>query len=203
MNTARAGMVALLVVLVLAGAAWLGRGTLFELFSDAPAPVEVSPQAAAAAEAKLERLRSDQEEVSLTEVEVTSLLRYRSDDLTRSTLRQASVRFGDDTLRITGYVPTDRLPSHPELDRVRPLLPDSAEIDLIAELRPLDSGRIAVNVRSVEFAGLPVPERYYGQVLERLGREDEPGLPETALAVRLPAGVRGVQIRSGRLILVP
>jgi hypothetical protein len=104
---------------------------------------------------------------------------------------------------LSGSVPTDRLPSHPQLEQVRPLLPDTSRFQIVGHVRPLGEGRAALEVAEVEFAGLPVPERFFPELLRRIGRRDEPGLAETALAVSLPQGVGSARVERGLLILSP
>ncbi|HEX6926388.1 MAG TPA: hypothetical protein VF167_13285 [Longimicrobiaceae bacterium] len=193
---------ALLVLLLLVGgAAWLYRDSL--PFLGDSEPVEVSPEAAEQAAEKLERLRSEGEEIRLNSVEVSSLLRYRGSEWTPTVIRDPDVRMSGDTLVVAATIPTERIPSHPDLDRVRGLLPDSGRVELEGSLRMLDDGRVALAVEQVEFAGIPIPERYYAPMLERLGRSDEPGLAPDEMALTLPEGVSEVRVEEGYLILVP
>jgi hypothetical protein len=45
---------------------------------------------------------------------------------------------------------------------------------------------MAVDIGQVTFAGIPIPARYYPDVLQRFGRSDEPGLAPTAIGITLP-----------------
>lgn len=205
MKRGTAAVAALLVVVGAVGAlGWWYRGDLWRLWQGEPAaPTEVSQEAADLAEGKLARLRSEGEEVSLSSVELSSLLRFRAPVWASNTVGDPAVALSGDTVVVSGVVPTDRLPSHPELDRVRGLLPDSSRFEIVGHVRPLDDGRAALEVAEVEFAGLPIPARYYPDVLRRIGRRDEPGLSPTALAVRLPEGVGSARVAGGLLILTP
>ena len=186
-----------LVLLLLAGAGWwMLRGRQSE-------PVEVSEEAAAAAEGKLERLRAEGEPARLSEVELSSLLRFRSPAWFSERVGEPSVELDGDTVRVGGTIATSELPSHPDLDRVRVLLPDSSDVDVVGRLEALPSGRAALDIDRVEFAGIPIPERYYPDVLARFGRQEEPGLGPHAIAVPLPAGVGSVRAEGGYLILTP
>jgi hypothetical protein len=53
----------------------------------------------------------------------------------------------------------------------------------------------------VEFAGVPIPPRYYPVILERLGRKDEPGLDPSAIGFHLPPQVAGARLSDGYLVL--
>lgn len=199
----RFALAALVLVLALLVAGWWFRDEIVGALMGTPEPVEVSPEAAESAEAKLRQLREGGEEARLSEVELSSLLRYRSPDWAAGTIRDPSVRMSGEDVTVTGIVPTDRLPSHPDLDAVRGFLPDSAGIEVTGRVVPMHDGRAAFEIRSVEFAGLPIPERYYSDVLARVGRRDEPGLAPNAVAVRLPPAVSGVRVEGGYLILTP
>ena len=186
-------------LLVLVGLGWcisdrLERGAV---------PVEVSPEAAASAEEKLERLRSEGEEVRLSGVELSSLFRYRGPVWAVNGVEEPGVAMHGDTLVLSGTVATERLPSHPELDRIRGLLPESSRIEITGQVAPLQTGRVALNIAQVQFAGIPIPSRYYPDVLERIGRREEPGLQPTALALQLPEGVSSARVEGGHLVLTP
>jgi hypothetical protein len=192
----------LLVVLLLAGgAAWWFRDSI--PFLDRDERVEVSPEAAAEAEAKLARMRSDGQPVRLSSVELSSLLRYRGAEWSPAALRDPEVLMSGDTLTVSAIIPTDNLPSHPDLDRVRSLLPDSARVEVAGSVRSLGSGRAALAVREVEFAGIPIPERYYPPMLERIGRREEADLGAAEMALPLPPGVSEARVEDGFLLLIP
>lgn len=195
-----AGSVVLLLALLAAG--WWFRHDIVGALLGPPEPVEVSPEVADAAEAKLRRLEQG-EEARLSSIELSSLLRYRAQDWSAGALRDPGVRMSGEDVTITGIVPTDRLPSHPDLNAVRAFLPDSAAIKVHGRVAGIGGGRAAFEIRSVEFAGLPIPERYFSDVLERVGRLDEPGLAPHAVALRLPPAVSAVRVEDGYLILTP
>lgn len=192
----------LLVLLLLAGgAAWYFRDSL--PFLGGAEPMEVSPEAAADAREKLALLRTGGEPVRLSSVELSSLLRYDGAEWTPPGLSDPEIRMSGDTMVVSAIIPTDRIPSHPDLDRVRSLLPDSARVEVAGSVRSLEANRAALTVRQVEFAGIPIPERYYPPMLERIGRGDEQGLAATEMALPLPPGVSEVRVEDGYLLLIP
>lgn len=191
--------VLLLVVLALLAVGWW----LSDRVDRERIPVEVSVEAADEAERKIERVRSEGEEVQLSGVELSSLFRYRAPVWAVGGVDDADVEMHGDTLVLSGRVATDRLPSHPDLDRIRGLLPESSRVEITGQVRPLRDGSAALNIAQVEFAGIPIPSRYYPEVLDRIGRQPEPGLEPTALALRLPEGVSAARVEGGRLILTP
>jgi hypothetical protein len=193
-------MVGVLALVLLVAGGWMMRDRL--LGRGDTAHVEVSPEAAAAAEEKLRRLTENGEEVRLTGVEFTSLVRYRYGGLVDA-LSDPSVSFAGDTVVLAGRLAAEHLPRVEELDRIRMLLPDTTAVTIQGRLEPLDAGRAAFEVRSVEVARIPVPARFYPPVLERIGRRDEAGLSATAVALRLPPGATSARVEQGHLVLTP
>lgn len=199
------GCFAAAVVVLLLGVAlaWVFRDSLLQLVHRPIEYTEVSPEAASAAEAKLERLRDEGDTVRLSEVELASLLRYRVAEQYPDLLQNPSAAMSGDTLRIGGRIPTERLPELGELEPVRAFLPDTTRIDIAGRLLTHEPGRAAIEIEEVAIAGIPIPQRYYASVLDRLGRRDEPGLAENALAFPLPSGVSAAWVEQGLLVLVP
>jgi hypothetical protein len=160
----------------------------------------ISPEAAAAAEEKLRRLGAG-EEVRLTDSEVNSLFRYRPEVWSLGGMKSPMVRMRGDTLWLSGAVDPEYLPPHPALDAVRMILPDTVRVDLAGTVAPFNERNAAVEVGSVEIAGMPFPARYFPEIIARLGFPEQPGLPERAVALPLPAGIRSARVADGELIL--
>lgn len=195
---ALAGMVAL--ILVLAGGAWWWMQSQ----DSVPDAAGVSPETAAVAEGKLRTLEDGSgDSVTLSAPEVTSLIRYRAPAWVRNTVVAPAVQLEGDTVRMTGLLPTDRLPSDPQIDQMRMLLPDSARLDVVGVVFVLAGGETALELVDVQLAGIPIPARYYPEILRRLNQPDTPGLPEDAVLLPLPEGVSSVRVRDGELILIP
>lgn len=192
----------LLVVLLLIGGAALWFSDSLPFFGQREA-VNVSPEAAADAQAKLAQLNAGPDEVRLNSVEVTSLLRYGDEDWTPRSIRDPEVNMRGDTVIVSALIPTSGIPSHPDLDRVRAFLPDTARIEVEGSVRMVDTGRAALAVREVEFASIPIPERYYPPMLEQLGRGAAPGLAAIEMPLPLPRGVSQVRVEDGYLVLTP
>lgn len=192
-------LVGLVLILLVAVAAWF-YGTRFGAAAE---PTEVSPEAATSAEAKLERLREKREAVRLSGVELTSLFRYRYPHALPGVVGTPSVAFSGDTVRLTGQLATDQLPDVKEVNAVRDLLPDTTPVVVTGQLAPLADRRAAFQVAGVQVAGIPIPNRIYGSVLERLGRREEPGLAANAIAFPLPPGVADARVEDGHLVLTP
>jgi hypothetical protein len=193
----------LLLLLVLGTGAWVFRDALLGGWTRNVVYTEVSEEAAAAAEAKLERLRTHGDTIRLSDVELASLLRFRVAAQYPDLLQNPSAAMSGDTLRVGARFPTERLPDLQELERVRPFFPDTTRIDVAGRLRERGPGRAALEIDEVAVAGIPIPQRYYPSVLERLGRRDEPGLPANAMAFGLPQGVGSAWVEDGFLVLTP
>jgi hypothetical protein len=194
-------VVALLAVVALIVIGFVYRDRLLARWAGSSEATAASPEVAAAAQAKLERLSVGGDSVRLSGVEITSLLRYRAPAAALEMVHDPSVEMAGDTLRLTGMIPTDRLPADPNLDKIRPLLPDTAKVVVRGTLEPRGPGETALRLQGVEFAGVPIPARYYGAILRKLGRDDEPGLDPAAVGLHLPDRVTGARISDGFLIL--
>lgn len=163
----------------------------------------VSPEAAAEAEAKLDRLRASGDTARLSAAEFTSYLRYRYDDRLGGQIETPAIAFSGDTVTLQGRIPTNRLPSTREVEAVRFMLPDTADVRVTGAVRTLGPGRAAVRVDAVSFARVPVPENVYPDALKRFGRRDEPGLAPNEYAFPLPPGVGSAAVEEGVLVLAP
>jgi hypothetical protein len=200
------GCLSLLVVLAaLAAAGWYFRDRIpWPWKPKHEEPVAVSEAAARSAEEKLDRLRRGRDTVHLSEIELTSLLRYRvQGQLADGALKQPEVHLSGDTVRLSARLSVDRLPDVPELRRVRSFLPDTADVDVRGRLRTVSNGRVALQVTKASFARFPIPHEWEGQLLKRLGKRDEPGMAQDEFPIRLPPGVSGARVEGGQLVLSP
>lgn len=198
-------MLALLVVI--AGLAWLYRDRIVEAWHQARGlrdePLVPSEALADAAAARIDSLTSGHlERVAFSEVELQSMLRYRYAGIMPGFVDSARVQLDGDQVRLSGRVPLDRLPSGGALGDVAAVLPDTSEITLSGTMLPLRAGRVAFGVNQVSAARIPLPRRIIPSALRRLGRISEPGLPEDAIALRLPRGVNSAYIRNDSLVLI-
>jgi hypothetical protein len=153
-----------------------------------------TPELAAAAERKLQSLSDGRtRSVALTQVELQSLLLYRYRGLFPAFLDSPTVELHEDQIRLRAKMPVDKLPNVDGLGDVAAILPDTTELRLDGKLLPLDSGRIGFGIDEVSASRVPLPRRLVQRALRRLGRVDEAGLPQDAVAVPLPPGVAAAQ----------
>ncbi len=203
MRSRRGCLTALVLLLLLGAGAWWFRAGLLRLVRPAPDPIEISPLAAERAAGKLERLRSGGQPATLSDVEISSLVRYKLQGWVPRELAEPEIGMSGDTLRLIGRVAGDRLPVMEGLDEVRAMLPDTARVVVQGRLQPLRGGRAAFEVLGVDVAGIPLPRRYYPEVLQRIGRRDEAGVAPNAVGFALPDGVFAARVANGQLILEP
>lgn len=196
-----AGKLILLVLLaLLAGGLWFFRGLIPGPWQRQPVMTEVSPEAADAAERKLERLRQTGDTVHLSGVEFTSYLRYRMAGRFAPEIELPAVNFEGEEVRVSGRYPKDRIPAR-EMGRAAEFLPDTADVAVNGTLRTLAPGRAALKVGSASFARIPVPRDRLNALIRRVRGLDEPGLGADEVAFQLPPGVGTARVENGSLVL--
>jgi hypothetical protein len=199
-----------LVLVVLAGlglGVWAYRERLRTAWHDIRGIREsglvATPELAAAADAKLEALRAGATvRVALSAIELQSLLEFRYPGVLPAALGEPRLEFTGDRIRLRARVPIDKLPNVEGLGEVAAFLPDTTELTVTGRLLPLVEGRVAFAVDDVSAQRFPLPRRLVPGVLDRLGRRDEPGLPDDAMAVPLPPGIANAYVRRDSLVLL-
>jgi hypothetical protein len=200
-------LVVLAVLIAVLAAAWLQRERLVTAWHDlrgtAVQPQRPSPELAAIAEEKIDRLRAgDTDRAVLSSVELESLLLFRYNGVLPGVLHTPAVELDGDRLRLRARVPLDMLPHVDGWAEVAAFLPDTTELAVTGRLLPLDGGRVAFAVDQVSASRVPLPARMVPPALTRLGRGDEPGLPPDAMALPLPPGMTAAYIRRDSLVLL-
>lgn len=201
------GLVPLVLLGVLLGVAWTQRAWLVERWQEfraaGDAEVVATEALALQAEAKLADLEAGRTDaVALGQGELQSLLVFRHSGLLPAFVDSPTVELDGDQLKVRASVPVDRLPSLGELGEAAAFLPDTTEVEVVGKLLPLDDGRVALAVDEVSAARIPLPARMVPAALRRLGRTDEHGLPQDALALPLPRGAAAAYIRGDSLHLL-
>lgn len=201
---------ALLLLAVLAAGLWLYRDRLTALLPEEVQPeaaeearIRATPELADRAQAKLASLRdSGADRIALSSAELESLLAFEYQGLIPAFVDSPRVDLEGERFRLSGRLPTERLPAREALGAAADLLPDTVPVALSGRLFPLDDRRASLVVEGLRVADLPLPRRVVPAVLERLGRAHEEGLPADALAVPLPPAAGAVYVRGDSLILV-
>ncbi|HEX2206674.1 MAG TPA: hypothetical protein VHG93_03275 [Longimicrobium sp.] len=201
------GKLILLVLLaVLASGAWMLRGFIPGPWQQDRVVTEVSEEAAASADRKLERLRTEGDTVRLSGAEFTSYIRFRmAERFSTGDVELPSVSFEGETVRVDGRLPRDRIPER-DLRRLGPgadFVPDTANVGVSGRMRMLAPGRAALRVEGVRFETLPIPRERFLPILNRVRGMDEPGLEPDELAFQLPRGVGAARVEDGMLVLAP
>jgi hypothetical protein len=199
-------IVMMVVLLVVLAAAWLYRDRIRTAWHDLRGTPEAAVQPSEAmaddAERKLDSLRNGGvATVSLSALELESLLLFRYRGVLPAFLDSPRVELAGDQLRLRARVPVDNLPRVDGLEFAA-FMPDTTELMVAGKLLPLDSGRVAFGIDRVSAARVPLPQRMVAPALERLGRRDEPGLPRDAIALPLPNGAAAAYIRRDSLVLL-
>lgn len=181
-------------------AGWVFRDRLPGLVQGRPEVEGISEEAAQVARGKIESLEGPGDTVHLSDAEFTSLIRYQLPGLA-GPLLAPSVDFVDNTFFLNGRVPKDQIPESPEFRRARDFIPDTADVVLQGELRPLRAGRVALRVSSGSFARIPLNRTLIVTALRGFGNRREPGLREDEYLFTLPEGVAGAWVEGGELVL--
>ncbi len=201
-------VIVLVLILLVLAVAYIFRGSLKQKWQNVrggdDAAVEVvSEELATSAFTKIEDLReSKTERAAFSTNELQSLVQYKYMGALPAFASQPKVAMAGDRMTLKVRVPVDRIPNIKGLGDVASFLPDTADVQLTGTLIPLPNERVALGVDAVQAAGIPLPERMIKEVLQKVGRRDEPGLPADAIAVTLPTGVRAAYIRNDSLILL-
>ncbi|MGH7501867.1 MAG: hypothetical protein ACREL7_08935 [Longimicrobiales bacterium] len=206
-------LIALAIVLLVLGAAYVYRDRLGHLWAQArarfggEAPVAAGPQVseeiAQEAERKLEAMaQRESDRTALSGIELESLLVYRYRQLLPAFVDSPRIEIDASRVRLRMRIPVDRIPQSAEFEDIAPFLPDTADIAVSGQLIPAGDSTIAFAVDELRAQHIPLPARLVPGALEMLGREDAPGLPADAIALPLPKGVRAAYFRADSLILL-
>jgi hypothetical protein len=191
------------VVLLIGAGVFMGIRSGLIPFGEAAESVEISPEAAASAEVKLTALREDGTEARLSGPELSSLFRFRPGIWSMGAVLQPEVRMNVDSISVSGRVATASLPPDREIDAIRMLLPDTADVAVTGTIHPGSRGTVILEIYGMEVAGMPVPRRYYPMILERVGRGDATAADSITVTIPLPARVSAARVENGELVLTP
>ena len=133
--------------------------------------------------------------------ELTSVLRYSVPELLPAGVADPEVTLRDGRVHFRSRVALTSFPDLPDLGPILGILPDTIDVDLQAAMMPFGDGKAALLVHRIEASRIPLPGRLVPQILEAMGRKDQPGLPPEALLVPLPSGVGSAYILADSLIL--
>jgi hypothetical protein len=201
-------LVGLVLIAVLAVMLFLNRDRITGAWRDMRGGKEAAQSAPSAelaelAANKLADLKSGEATaVALSETELQSLLQFKYRQLLPGFVDSPRVELENGKIIVHARVPVERLPQLNELGEAAAFLPDTTELGVTGQILPLSRGRIALAVDQVRAARIPLPRRLVPGALRKLGRKDEPGLPEDALGIRLPPGADAAYVRGDSLVFL-
>lgn len=201
-------VVALMVVVVLVGIAWMFRDSIRERFAGwfgKPQTELTEEELVASAEAKLETLAAGEAEspVGLSELEARALARTRMRATLPGFVHDPGLEIRDGGIRLDARVPVDQVPRIRDLGAAATLLPDTAEVGASGTIVPMGSGQAAFAVDQITVAGIPVPKRLIPRLVGQIRGGSTGGASADAIPLRLPPGVESVHVRGDSLILTP
>lgn len=198
-------MAALVLLAVLVVVAWRFGPDVADRVADRfqePGDGAVSPSPELA-DASLERFRAvmdgRREDASFTAAELESILRYRLEEEFPTGVVDPRIRFRDGEVVLGVHVPLERLPSIPEVERLRGVLPEILPVEFRGALLTLPGGEAAIVIRRIEVAGIPIPRAMHAAIAAELQSTRPPGLPPESLSFALPSGLESVHLEAGRL----
>lgn len=196
-------LVVLLLLVGVAALAWMNRDQLAALLGRNPPTVAfASREIAEQAEKKLQALASgESDSVKLSSVEIQSLLDYRFVQVLPAFVDSPQIELEDGKIKVNARVPVDQLPEISGLGDAAAFLPDTTDLGMTGTILPLGTGRIAIAIEQVNAASIPLPNRLVPPALRKLGRRNEPGLPQNALAVPLPPGAASAHVAGDTLVI--
>lgn len=196
-------LVVLLLLVGVAALAWMNRDQLAALLGrNQPSSAFASREIAEQAEKKLQALANgESDSVKLSSVEIQSLLDYRFVQVLPAFVDSPQIELEDGKIKVNARVPVDQLPEISGLGDAAAFLPDTTDLGMTGTILPLGTGRIAIAIEQVNAASIPLPNRLVPPALRKLGRRNEPGLPQNALAVPLPPGAASAHVAGDTLVI--
>jgi len=177
---------------------WLGLTS-----DDAAEEIVASPELADSVMFLVQEFRDGDgpDQVALGGSELTSILRYSVPGLIPGGVSGAEVSLSEDRIHVRARVALESFPDLPDLGPIIGMLPDTLDVGLEGSLMPFGNKKAALLVHSLHAARIPLPGRLIPEILQAMGRTDEPGLPPEALLISLPPGLGSAYILTDSLIL--
>ena len=134
--------------------------------------------------------------------ELSSLVRYSLPGMVPRGVTAPTIELNRGQVHVSARVAVDAFPDFPRLDDIIGLLPDTILLEIRGSLVPLDQGHMALLVDRVQAAKIPLPRRLVAEVLRAFGRSRSTSLPDDALEVPLPDGLRSVFVQRDSLVML-
>lgn len=202
----RSGFGCLLLLLLLAGGAWLARDRIADWMGrlEIVGGGQPSERLAQSAERKFDRIAREglQEEVRLSEAELQSILTYRSGAALPAGVEDPQIDVQDSIVVLSARIRPDDLEGFETPDLVRSFMADSARVlvGLVpAVQRP---GELEIQVRSLQIGELVLPAMALPLVVQGLASE---GIRTSNGRILTPMhrDVAAIRLDGDDVILVP
>lgn len=166
--------------------------------------VQPTPEMAEETLDRLERFRAGElgDRLALSSVELTAVVRYALPGILPRGVSEPTVELEDGRVGVGARVAVESFPSLPRLDPIIGFLPDTLLIEMQGSLVPVDRRFLALVVERLSAAKIPIPGRMVADVLQGLGRDGPPGLPEDALQVPRPDGIESIFVLKDSLVML-
>lgn len=199
------GRTLVLVLLAVAvAAAWRFGPELAERVAEmrSAEPPGPSPELAEGALDRYAELASGRtERVSLSGVELESILRFHLSEHLPPGVTDPGIRIRDGEVRASLRVALALIPTIPDLEGIRDVLPDPVPIELTGLVVTLEGSRTIFIVRRVEAGGVPIPRRFHSAVAAAIDPERSEDVPAEAITIPLPDDVRSLRIEGDALVV--
>lgn len=164
---------------------------------------EPTPEIAARTAERIEAfMKSDEAELRLDGVEISSLLRHQLPAFVPDGVARPLVILRDDRVEFHGRVVPERIPALPDLGPALGMLPDTVPVEVVGTLMPFGEHGSVFLVTRMQVRGVPLPRRVFRDVLASFGREEARGLPPAGIRVPVPPGIQGAYVQDGTLVLI-
>ncbi|MGI9039285.1 MAG: hypothetical protein ACR2GQ_10525 [Gemmatimonadota bacterium] len=171
----RSGLGCLLLLLLLAGGAWLARDRISDWMGrlEIGGNREPSERLAQSAERKLDRIAREglTEEVRLSEAELQSILTYRSGASLPAGVEDPQIDVQDSIVVLSARIRPDDLEGFKTPDMVRSFMADSSRV-LVGLVPAVErAGELEIQVRSLQVGELVLPSMALPLVVQGLASE--------------------------------
>ena len=134
--------------------------------------------------------------------ELSAVLRYSLPGIVPRGITALTIELHRGRVHLSARVAAEAFPELPRLDQIIGLLPDTILIEVRGSLVPLDQRRLALLVDRLQVARIPVPARLVAEVLKAFGQSRPASLPDDAIEVPLPDGLRSVFVQRDSLVML-